>query len=222
MPSEEFNKIIHYVGWETILFYLIQTPYGASDSSARSSLRGINLESYGWSKTNLNKLMQWIQLNIASADSDSEFKFYPTKDLPKSICDRFKMNNRSSECHLILKGSQSVDFSEDGLNYIIKCNITETYSTCFFRHIRNALAHGLFNLDEYNNIVLKDCSGKPGSSNKKYTALMRFPAKYLITLRETVLAGADSVTLPKTARNFNYRISSKKVASVLIDKEDNS
>ena len=138
---------------DIIDFYLTQSPHASSDKA--SSVQSINLEYYNWKKSGLHILMKWIATHSIAADAQSYFKFTISKD----VC---------------LELHSSVDPGVSGMKLLehnaglfcinwrfwtnkakqIKCVLIETYATCFFRHLRNSIAHGNYWYDSKRGVVL--------------------------------------------------------------------
>lgn len=200
---------------ELIRFYLICCPYAKSDQSASSASHGLNLSDYGWEKHTLAKLMRWIQSRFISSDGNVQLGFFVSDTVNETV--KMLGLTDSSPClshpRAALQIKNKVTLSESG-----KCTVKlgETYATCFFRHIRNSIAHGCFYLDDMGHVVLFDSSSKPNTSadKKKYSAAIVSDLSFLFDLKQLVEAGADAYEEPESAPEYcktdSYRVDLQK------------
>lgn len=200
---------------ELVQFYLIGCPYAQSDKSASSAAHGINLAQYGWEKHELTKLMRWIQSGFISENNEVHLGFFVSDNVNETV-ERLGLTD-SKPCLSHPRGAlqikNKVTISENG-----ECTVRlgETYATCYFRHIRNSIAHGNFYVDSMGHILLVDSSSKPNTSTdkKKYSAAVVTSLSFLFDLKQTVEAGADACREPKDMDDFrrtdSYRVDLKR------------
>lgn len=196
---------------ELIQFYLIGCPYAKSDKSASSAAQGLNLADRGWEGNSLAKLMRWIQSRFIDSNGNVQLGFFASDTVNETV--RLLGLTDSSPClshpRATLQIKNKVTISENG-----KCTVKlgETYATCFFRHVRNSVAHGSFYLDPVGHIALFDSSSKPNTptDKKKYSAAIITNLPFLFDLKQLVEAGADTYNEPESDSEFHktdsYRV----------------
>ncbi len=210
---------------ELLQFYLIGCPYAKSDESASSAAQDLNLADYGWEKNALAKLMRWIQNKFISDDGEIRLGYFASDAVNETIKALGLID--SSPCLSHPRGAlqirNRVTISENG-----KCTVKlgETYATCFFRHIRNSIAHGSFYINDMGHILLIDSSSKPNTSadKKKYSAAIVSDLSFLSALKQIVEAGADAYEEPENNSEYvktdAYRINLQKDVALSISEED--
>lgn len=196
---------------ELIQFYLIGCPYAKSDASASSAVQGLNLSDRGWEKRALSKLLRWIQSRFVSDDGYVQLGFFASDAVNETIEMLGLTDSKPCLSHPrgALQINNKVTVSESG-----KCTVKlrETYATCFFRHIRNSIAHGGFYINDKGHILLFDSSSRPNTSadKKKYSAAIVSNLSFLFDLKQLIEAGADAYEEPESAPEYlktdSYRV----------------
>ena len=185
-------EILHNADWgnadtiprDIFNFYLLSCPYAKSDSSAASSSTGLNLSNNGWEKAKLHQLMQWIATHFVTPSGDLQL-VYRASDVVNETISELELDAEMpcvSHMRCALQINRSIKVTESGECYV---KLKETYATCFFRHIRNAFAHGNFAVNEQGQIILLDYSSKPNTDakNQKYTFGMVSSMQFLRDLK---------------------------------------
>lgn len=209
------NRCNQDIPIELIEFYLIRCPYAKSDESAASAAQGQNLAEYNWENRALAKLMRWIQNNFLDEKNEVQLGFYVSDTVNETAEKLGIMDSEPCLSHprAALQIKNKISISENG-----QCTVrlNETYATCFFRHIRNSIAHGSFYIDAKKHIALFDTSSKPNtpSDKKKYSAAIITNLSFLSDLKQFIEAGADAYDEPKEAPDYckadSYRVNLRK------------
>ncbi len=190
---------------ELIDFYLVQSPYAHSDKP--SSARSVDLQSLGWEKTNLDLLMRWITKELGDGGLEARLSFTIANKIPNELFT--ELHAQLDNCDKPIQGgcctiSRKID--ADSSNKIT-CKLTETYATCFFRHIRNSIAHGNFSLNKTRDFVLfKDQASAIGSGGESATAALMISIKTLNELRDLITAGPSSIDEERLVDSPAYRV----------------
>lgn len=195
---------------EVFDFFLLECPYAKSDKSSANSVRSLNLADYGWEKTGLHHILQWVCLHFIDSNGELQLAFKASDNVNETV--RALGLDDESPClshpRAVLQINNKVSVSEDG-----KCGmrLKEAYATCLFRHIRNAFAHGNFRADSEGRVLLLDCSSKSGTEikNRKYTFGMVAPILFLQSLMRVVKNKPEKLLDDSSLRileDVNYRV----------------
>ena len=213
----------HSLPQDLLDFYLLRCPYAQSDQSASTAARGINLADFGWEKSKLSHLMDWIQEAFTDQQGECQIAFLASDSIKQTINDA--QLNLSEPCFVhkraVLQIKSKASIEEDGVCHV---KLQETYATCFFRHIRNAIAHGNFYVTDEGRVFLLDSSSKPNTEaeKKKYTPGIMTTLPFLQELKCVVEGGpsrlADQSDGNNKAKKGLYRINLRK--EVLIQDKD--
>ena len=206
-------------------FYLLRCPYAKSNKSAASAANALNLADNGWSGAKLHQLMQWIALSFVGENEQLNLRFLASDNVNGALVRQgFGIDGSLPEspaaCILI---NRRLTINEEGQ---CKLKLTETYATCFFRHIRNSLAHGNYQELNSGRIVLRDCSSKSNTSSKdrKYTFGMVTTKQFLHELKNLIENEAPTkvhnATKDKMTVINGYRIKIDKKVQVEIKEDD--
>lgn len=172
-------------------FYLTRSPYAKSDKP--DSRQSINLSSFGWEKTHLDTLMKWILVNHLREDGAGNLTFSISDHIANATAQQFGMLAPIQNCTpfggaFCIK--RTINATEDNL---ISCVLTETYATCFFRHIRNSIAHGNYVYNEKLGLVrLIDQASNVSTPNPKITAIFLTSIGFLQKLAEVIENGPEA------------------------------
>ena len=195
-------------------FYLTQSPYAHSDKPA--SVQSIDLADYGWKKNELDKLMRWVTARCLRTENCGIFEFVISNDA-KARYNQCKRINSPENAWLANDGGVfciKCKLSADEDNSI-KCRLTETYATCFFRHLRNSLAHGNYQFDQDGEKVLfLDQASDIGTKNPAQTAFFQASIQVLRDLIAVVKAGPSAIEQKEIADCPSYRVERRVVANV--------
>lgn len=178
-------------------FYLTRSPHAKSDKP--DSRQSINLSSLGWEKTNLDRLMKWILLYHLDKDEQNTIAFSIATQIDAKTVQHF--NNHPADwmnCSLggVFCIKRNINADE---NNSIRCILSETYATCFFRHIRNSIAHGNYVYDEEADLVCFSDQASGMDTNKpRLNAIFQTSICFLNRLIEIVEAGPDAIPDSKT------------------------
>lgn len=212
-------NVIDLIGIDLFIFYLFETPYAKSDKSAASSSLGINLSTYGWEGQKNRLLMQQISRFFQSDYEIDNFKFYASS-LSEEVKNRFysiSKGRMSNMGFFVINGKYTLKSKQDYTS--AKYRPSEAYVTCFFRHIRNAFAHGNIAMRD-GFVELTDSTAKPmtDSSLKNYSSLVRVHPSTLREIQETVLSGPREKDFYTDKMDRDYRVDVR--SSFYLDKED--
>ncbi|MGO5499699.1 hypothetical protein ACTQV1_01085 [Paratractidigestivibacter faecalis] len=185
-------------------FYLTNSPYAHSDKG--SSAQSIDLGEFGWEKRELDKLMKWV-VKIHSPASTSNIRFSISKDVQETV-DGLSLSLANPH---VLGGAfciqNSITATEDNS---IKCRLKETYATCLFRHIRNSIAHGNYEMDdEHETVLFKDQASSIGTSNPRPTACFLTTLTLLEELENVIKGGPTGISAETISDTPGYRINHK-------------
>ena len=196
---------------DVIDFYLTHSPYAHSDKPV--SAQSLDLSTFGWSGTNLDRLMKWISIHHLDDDKQGTLNFTISSDTGKETSIPFWDDRQI--CWLTHNGGVfciKCKISSD-VNNSIHCKLAETYATCFFRHLRNAIAHGNYQI-ENEQVLFKDQSAAIGSKSANLTAYFQTTITFLRELAATVENGPSRVDGDSIANCPPYRITHKVEADV--------
>ena len=194
---------------EIIDFYLTRSPYAKSDKP--DSRKSINLSTYGWEKANLENLMKWILLYHLSDGEAGGLSFSIATHIDNETVERFccvdgpdEISNRGGAFCI----SRKIAANEDNS---IKCTLSETYATCFFRHIRNSIAHGNYEYCEDGGwVIFRDQASSIDTNSPQMTAVFHTSVDFLLKLVDTVKNGPASIPdgkkLNDQIKGNSYRI----------------
>lgn len=191
-------------------FYLLRCPYAKSDKSSASSVASLNLSDNGWEKKKLHQLMQWIGLHFVDEKGMLLLSFKASDSVNDTIkeygLDVDSPTPTPNRCVLNIKNK--ISLLESG-----ECTVklSEAYATCFFRHIRNSLAHGDYKVSNQGHVILFDTSSKvnTGSASKKYSCGLLCEVSFLEVLKELVEKSPEDTFLTgeqKAQIGLNYRV----------------
>ncbi len=195
-------------------FYLTQSPYAHSDKPA--SAQSIDLADCGWEKNELDRLMKWVITRCLHAENPGMFEFLISNNA----------QSRYEQCRR-MGGQENTWLNSDGGVFCIKCKIsvnernaikcrlTETYATCFFRHLRNSLAHGNYLYDQAGERVLfLDQASDIGTKNPAQTAFFQVGIQILRDLISLVKAGPSVIKPEEIAKCPSYRVERRVIVNV--------
>ncbi|TJW09731.1 hypothetical protein [Parvibacter caecicola] len=176
---------------EIIDFYLTKAPYAKSDKG--SSRQSIRLDSFNWSGAGpLGLLMNWISWHFIDGDS-LLLSFHASKKVDKRLG---LLGLSTNEVNLYaqrgaLTISNTISLDEEGQ---CRCTLNETYCTCFFRHIRNSIAHAFYLCYDNGWVLLRDASCNPGTAeeNMSFTGGLLVTLDFLYELMEFVKKGYEN------------------------------
>lgn len=197
---------------EIVDYYLTHSPRAHSDKP--TSAQSLDLSTLKWEKRRLGSLMKWIVSQHLSSKGESRIRFSISNDAKETSEVMFagnmpSLNNENGGVFCI---KNSLKASE---NNSINCKLTETYITCFFRHIRNSIAHGNYEFDgESNLIMFKDQASAIGTSNPRPTAAFQTSIEFLNQLMAVISAGPDQLDEAQLSSVPSYRVERKVVADV--------
>lgn len=197
---------------EIVDYYLTCSPYAHSDKPA--SMHSLDLSTLQWEKGKLGNLMKWIVSQHLSSEGESCIHFSISNDV-KEISEvlfagiTLSAQNENGGVFCI---KNSLKASEDNS---INCKLTETYITCFFRHIRNSIAHGNYEYNQDSDLILfKDQASAIGTSNARPTAVFQTSIEFLNQLKTVVSAGPDQLDEVRLSSVPSYRVERKITADV--------
>lgn len=210
---------------ELFKFYLLSCPYAKSDKSAAPAVSSLNLAENGWTGPKLHQLMQWISLQFIDENQKLAIHYLPLNDITNVLKKQGLVGDTeppATASIAYLSIANKLSLNEQGQ---CKLELTETYITCLFRHIRNSLAHGNYQELDNSRVALYDTSSKPGTAekSKKYTFAMVTSIEFLQKLMKLVSGKAPmnirDMTKDKRSIINSYRIKIDK--SVIVeDKRD--
>lgn len=172
-------------------FYMTKVPHAHSDKP--DSALAFDLSSAKWEKAKLDKLMKWVSVRHRAKDGSSGITFSIAKDVKQRGSNLIDPENpfEDESPRGIFCIKNSLKASEDNS---IKCVLTEAYATCFFRHIRNSIAHGNYEVNGDDNLILfKDQSNGMGASVPTLTALFLTSFDFLNELIGVVESGSEKL-----------------------------
>lgn len=192
---------------EIVDFYLTHAPYAHSDKPI--SAQSIDLSVHGWSgNAALNALMQYVMLRHLSDDRKSGLFFTAANDV-------------STKCEEVFGDLDAYADKGPGALICIKKNLklkddntciaelTETYATCLFRHIRNAIAHANYRIAG-DTILLLDQASKIETPNPNYTFVMLTTISFLKEFARVITSSYESFELcpedKERLKGLTYRI----------------
>ncbi len=200
-------------------FFLLRCPCAKSNMSAACAKDALNLADNGWNGPKLHQLMQWVALRFIGDDKELHLRFVLTgrindiQEVHGLIADKSMPNRQFA--YLSINNKLSID--EHGKFHM---QLTETYATCLFRHIRNSLAHGNFHVLEDGNVALFDYGSKPNTAkeDQRCTFAMLTSVIFLRDLMNTVTTSASKkdIVLPNDKATIanKYRIKIDKKVQV--------
>lgn len=190
---------------ELIDFYLVQSPYAHSDKP--SSAQSVDLQTLGWKKANLDLLMRWISKELSRGKGEANLSFTIANKISNGLYT--SLHSQLTNCDEPEQGgccciSRKIDANPSNK---ITCKLNETYATCFFRHIRNSIAHGNFSFNKAGTFVLfKDQASAIGTRDDSATAALIISIKTLNDLRDLITAGPSSIDEERLADSPAYRV----------------
>ena len=197
---------------EIIDFYLVRAPYAHSDKP--SSVQSLDLSTLQWEKRKLGTLMEWIVFQHISADGESRIHFSISNDVHRTSDRLFAVQSPSTlnENGGIFCIKKNLRANEDNS---ISCKLTETYATCFFRHIRNSIAHGNYEYDQGTGLIMfRDQASDIGTKDPAFTAVFQTDISFLNQLMKIVTAGPSQLGGEKLSRVPSYRVERKITADI--------
>lgn len=177
---------------DIIDFYLTRSPHAKSDKA--DSRLSIDLSTYGWEKANLDSLMKWILTHHLTEDGVGNLSFSIANQLDEPTVSKFRETGNQDE-NASLGGVLCIkkNINADEGNQI-KCVLSETYVTCFFRHIRNSIAHGNYVYDDNTKLVcLYDQASNVGTKDPRFNAVLLTSTQFLEELIPIVLGGPEAI-----------------------------
>lgn len=189
----------HTVPLDLVDFYLWRCPHAKSDKP--SSGKSISLSDQKFKGTELLRLTGWIFSHFVS-NGKSSLIYSAAKNINSLINDQNK--DWSSPC---LQGVLQINASVKVLpNNRCSLTVDETYISCFFRHVRNALAHGCFEVLDGGWLLLTDQSSKMGTADNdvKFSAKLKLSFEFMREIMDVVLQGNPSrlPTLPELKKQI--------------------
>lgn len=195
-------------------FYLTQSPYAHSDKPA--SAQSIDLSGCGWEKNELDKLMKWVTTRCLHTENPGMFAFFISNDV-QSKYEQCRLMGEQENAWLNTDGGAfciKCKISANESN-AIKCRLTETYATCFFRHLRNSLAHGNYQYDqEGERVLFLDQASDIGTKTPAQTAFFQADIQFLRDLMFVVKTGPSAIEPGEIAGCPSYRVERRVVANV--------
>lgn len=193
-------------------YYLTHSPHAHSDKP--TSAQSLDLSMLKWEKRRLGSLMKWIVSQHLSSKGDSRIRFSISNDVKETsellFVDSIPSTKNENGGVFCIKNSLKA--SE---NNSINCKLTETYITCFFRHIRNSIAHGNYEFDSRSNLIMfKDQASAIGTNNPRPTAAFQTSVEFLNQLMAIISAGPDQLDESQLSSVPSYRVERKMVADV--------
>ena len=186
---------------EVIDFYLIRAPYAHSDKP--DSAQSVDLSKYKWEKANLDRLMKWI---VIEHRSGSGISFSVSNAVPEKADKILEAFRNAGNIGGVFTIRNKISSSEDNA---LKCRLSEAYATCFFRHIRNAIAHGNYRMNEAGFVVFKDQAVAIDSKDPKLTAAFVTTTSFLMMLIDVVKGGPEAIKDDEIASCPRYRVNKK-------------
>lgn len=197
---------------EIVDYYLTRSPHAHSDKPA--SAQSLDLSTLRWEKGKLGNLMKWIVSQHLSSRGESRIHYSISNDVKETSEVLFagitlSAQNENGGVFCI---KNSLKAGEDNS---INCKLTETYITCFFRHIRNSIAHGNYEFDRESNLIMfKDQASAIGTSNPRPTAAFQTSVEFLTQLMTIISAGPDQLDEVQLSSVPSYRVERKVAANV--------
>lgn len=197
---------------EIVDYYLIHAPHAHSDKA--DSAQSLDLSTLRWEKRRLGDLMKWIVSQHLSAEGKSRIHFSISNDVNETSNSFFVDGALSpkNENGGVFCIKNSLKAGEDNS---IHCKLTETYITCFFRHVRNSIAHGNYEYNQDLNLIMfKDQASAVGTNNPKFTAAFQTSVEFLNRLMTVVDAGPDQLDEARLSSVPSYRVERRVTADV--------
>lgn len=202
---------------DIIDFYLTQAPYAHADKP--DSAQSIDLADYGWTGSKpLNELMQYVMLRHLRTDGSLNLFFTAANDVSSKSKEMFGdlTDFAEREYGAVLCIKRSLKLKDDNT---CECQLTETYATCLFRHIRNSIAHGNYRI-EGDSILLLDQASSIGTQNPSFTFVMLTTVSFMTELARLIVSGYASFLLSdeekESIRGLSYRVPRK----IVLEMED--
>lgn len=193
-------------------FYLTRAPYAHSDKPV--SKCSIDLADFGWAGTTpLHRLMQFIVFHHKDNHGAPNLRFTAGADAMDAIGktlagsqDLGIISLRSMELGGVFCIKRKLTMKGD---YSCTCELIEAYGTCFFRHIRNSIAHGNYR-EEDDLVLFLDQGSSMGTKDPKYTCAFMTSVSFLEDLSQLVLGGYEAFaadeTLLGSLKGVSYRV----------------
>lgn len=209
---------------ELIEFYLLKCPYAKSDQANASSAYSLNLADNGWEGPKLNRLMQWLSLQFIDKNGKLSLQYSLSDDIRillevKELLNTSRMPS-TSQAYLAINRKISITAQNE-----CTVELKETYATCFFRHIRNCIAHGGF-YSQDDHLIFFDSSSKPNTkkNSKKYTFGMSTTLKFLMDLKRVVEGGEAALSISEEdkarLKGMSYKVDINKEIKLEQQDED--
>lgn len=199
---------------DIIEFYLTKSPHAHSDKGC--SAQSIDLSAYGWEKNHLDTLMKWVAAkHLNPQHNEAAISFTIAKEIRhadySSLQEKFEHSDPSGLGGLFCISQKVITDTSNS----ITCKLTETYATCFFRHIRNSIAHGSYQINSEGTLVLfRDQSSKIGTPDAAATAVLLTNLSVLEELIITIEAGPNPIDKSIISSAPPYRVSRKVEALI--------
>lgn len=195
---------------DIIDFYLTKAPHAHSDKP--DSAQSLDLASRGWEKTKLDRLMKWVATEHSEGPGVTFSLSNDVSKKAKIIEEKFNSSKAVGGAFCI---KRNLACGEDNT---ISCRLTETYATCFFRHLRNSIAHGNYRIDGSDIVTFKDQACSMGTANPAPTAIFITRIAFLKRLNEVVEQGPSAITDQDIANAPRYRVE-RKIDVDVVDNE---
>lgn len=207
---------------DIIDFYLTHSPYAKSDNP--DSVQSLALESLGWSgRSPLKRLTDWMASHFVYED-EIKLRYLAAKKVENTAKRQGLLSERilldSQQALLTIKNQITVDESGD-----CQCSLKETYASCFFRHVRNSIAHGFYWCFDDEWVLFKDTAQEALKEDATLTACLLVKLDFLIGLINYIQAGYEASTelnaeAKKALAGSPYRIQISKELSVKAKEEN--
>ena len=192
---------------ELIDFYLTRAPHAHADKP--DSAKSIDLADFGWTGSKpLNELMQYVVIRHLKADGSSNIFFSAANDVSSKCKEVFGdlSDFSNKECGALLCIKKNLELKD---NNTCECKLIEAYSTCLFRHIRNSIAHGNYQIND-DSILMLDQASNIAAPKPKYTFVMLTTISFLVEFANLITAAYESFSFTpedkERLKGLSYRV----------------
>lgn len=184
---------------DILKFYLWGSPYAKSDKPC--SACSINLADRGFAGSELTRLTMWLYMKFSEGDGEG-LLYTASRDINDYVKNIQALTGHQKA---VLQINATIKVLS---NNRCSLSVDETYATCFFRHVRNSLAHACFTVAG-DRVLFMDQSSKMATAQKNvsFTAWIETSFSLLYELMDLIKGGNPSLlpSVEELSANKNSR-----------------